>query len=347
MLDPRKQHVKYWRPQIILLVSNPGFSVQLIDFINDIKKSGLYIIAHVCVGTLDNLTSDPAIEQQPSWLDLTDRLKVKAFTELTLAPSVRDGMNHLVRLSGLGGMKPNTVCLGFYKDGKTTSTSMDPRLADVPLWSAADDAQETLTPTEYVNMIRDVLRLKRNLFICRHFHKLNKSEMLYIKSHVPCIDVWPIDFLHGTEFFDNTCLFMLQLACVLHMVPAWKKRCVLRVFLCTQNSDATTKERKLQSLLRQLRIKAKIIIVQWDHVTRAYGPSTHEGESTMMRYLQAVNRMIAEQSVYTVASFLYLPIPPDNDACVERYLEQLNVLSADLCPTVFVHGLFPVTSTTL
>ena len=54
----------------------------------------------VCV--VDSLPADPVQQQYNFWLSLVDKLGVKAFVDLTLSPSVRQGTQHLLRITGLG-----------------------------------------------------------------------------------------------------------------------------------------------------------------------------------------------------------------------------------------------------
>ncbi|KAG1958932.1 solute carrier family [Pimephales promelas] len=109
MLDSRKDHVKFWRPQVLLMVANPRSSSQLICFVNQLKKGGLFVLGHVQIGDLDLLPSDPVQPQYNFWLSLVDKLGVKAFVDLTLSPSVRQGTQHLLRITGLGETFPDQV----------------------------------------------------------------------------------------------------------------------------------------------------------------------------------------------------------------------------------------------
>ena len=107
LLDPRKEHVKFWRPQMLLLVANPRSAMNLIDFVNDMKKGGLFILGHVKVTGLDEETRDACGEEYPYWVKLIDRMKIKAFVDMTTAGSVREGAIQLVRLAGLGNPREN------------------------------------------------------------------------------------------------------------------------------------------------------------------------------------------------------------------------------------------------
>ena len=370
--------------QILLLVNNPRTSSHLIEFVNDIKKSGLFVLGHVKKGDFDSQQFDPLLDDNLLWLHLVDKLKVKAFIEITLAKNVREGMLHLARISGLGGMKPNTICFGFYDNhipqdqllrrlDKKKKVRFTPVPEDnygetfheyFPAVRAQGD-EKSMGATEYVKMISDCLKMKRSVCLFRHFHDLDKEEIIRSKQAL-YIDVWPLNFFQpGTaNYYDNTQQYMLQLACILNMVSGWKGNTVLRVFMPieTHAEDARKKERKLSQLLKQLRIIAEIKIVCWEHVTQRLERSGVESDSILLEdferrrecptdisdsFLHAVNELVAIHSGNTAVTFFYLPMPPHNNSQYERYLYQLDAISHGLPPTVFVHGQFPVTSTTL
>lgn len=61
---------------MLYMVSNPRQCANVIDFVNDTKKSGLYILGHVKVGKLDDCRKDPALSELKQWMSLVDYLKV-------------------------------------------------------------------------------------------------------------------------------------------------------------------------------------------------------------------------------------------------------------------------------
>lgn len=209
MLDSRKDHVKFWRPQILLMISSPRSACPLIEFVNDLKKGGLYVIGHVKVGEFSSQRNDPTIEEYPHWLSLVDHMKVKAFIELTIASTVREGLHQLIRLSGMGAMKPNTIILGFHdaqepQDFFQTSqyaTSMfDSSVASttVKLFPLRNTGAERIVDqVQYVKMCLDVLKMKKNLCLCRNFQALNKSNINKLVSR-------------NFRFLETLCLINLR-----------------------------------------------------------------------------------------------------------------------------------------
>ena len=175
MLDPRKSHTKFWRPQMLLLVHNPRSCCSLIDFVNSMKKGGLYVLGQVTIGSLANSKGDTLATKADEWLMLVDHLRVKAFVELTLASSVRIGVEQLMRVSGIGAMKPNTVLLGFYDDTVHRDDLENP---ESPFFSSAFENllhkdnynnHDKFGPEEYIGIIEDSLKLEKNVCLCRHF----------------------------------------------------------------------------------------------------------------------------------------------------------------------------------
>ncbi|CAL8359802.1 unnamed protein product [Merluccius merluccius] len=415
MLDVRKDHVKFWRPQVLLMVSNPRTSVGLITFINDIKKSGLYVLGHVQLGELNTLPSDPLQSQYDSWLSLVDHLNIKAFVNLTLADSVRHGVQHLLFISGLGGMRPNTLVLGFYDDSPpedklvgqviSSSATRDPEVQQQqkllfhfpPLRGSGDDRDgagdsgKAMGPQEYVAVIADAIKMLKNVALARYFHNFQRTRALSPtdKSGGVYVDVWPINLLRpdSSSYVDTCSLFLLQLACILNMVRAWR-RARLRLFLCVEEGRSLRgTEEKLGQLLKELRIQATVYTVPWDSQVALHWqrqgrarkrslypaeehpeqekyeeeqPEVVEEEEEYVNsfpsnaarlsddYLLSVNRLILEQPcTHPAVRFLYLPRPPADTRRYTSYLRQLDLLTLNLGPTLLIHGVTPVITTDL
>ena len=111
-LDVRKDHVKYWRPQILLLVGSARANVSLIDTANNLKKGGMFLIGSVLVGDLYS-QGDRFKRDEAAWNAFIKDTRLKAFSELVIAPSISAGAQNLIEMAGLGAMKPNTVIVGF------------------------------------------------------------------------------------------------------------------------------------------------------------------------------------------------------------------------------------------
>lgn len=166
------------------------------------------------------------------------------------------------------------------------------------------------------------------------------------------------------------------------MVKPWKSRATLRVFLCIDaiNDNALRTQQHLDELLSQLRINAQTRMIAWENVTSLLNNNptnaTADGAATIPMdqqptttttasttntvaastnsfvdvsdvYIRGVNELIRQQCDSTSCLYLYLPRPPRDKILSQRYLRVLDLLSNDLPPVMFVHGVSSVTCTQL
>ncbi|KAL6835090.1 amino acid permease domain-containing protein [Trichoderma camerunense] len=226
LLRLKPEHIKFWRPQIILLVNNPRRQTRLIQFCNSLKKGSLYILGHVIVTDDFNTGVHEAKLQQAAWTRyISEFSKIKAFVQLTMSPSINWGIRNLILSSGLGGMRPNIAIMGFYNMDDLRRSSHRLRVPDIPMAPASKmnrppkyqgkatsrprgdtsarllegflptDAirtEDMMSPAEYMTALEDLALLYRlNVAVAYGFDDLEtpRKDEASAKKY---IDLWPI-----------------------------------------------------------------------------------------------------------------------------------------------------------
>ncbi|VBB33264.1 unnamed protein product, partial [Acanthocheilonema viteae] len=116
-LSNTEEHVKNYRPQILLLAGNPAARPSLVDFAYNITKgSSLMICGFVvpyepCDRVFALLRKLDV--QMNEWLR---KRHVKSFYVSVASPSLRTGAQTLLQVTGLGKLKPNILIIGFKKN---------------------------------------------------------------------------------------------------------------------------------------------------------------------------------------------------------------------------------------
>lgn len=227
LLRLKPEHIKFWRPHVILLVNNPRRQTRLIQFCNSMKKGSLYILGHVIV--TDDFASGvtEAKVQQQAWTNyISESSRIKAFVQLTMSPSITWGIRNLILSAGLGGMRPNLAVLGFYNMDDLRKSNPSYYIPDVPSSPAAKmnrpppksagkmprrqrgdtsarlldgflptdviRTEDMMKPTAYMTMLEDLaLHYRLNVAVGYGFDRLETPRKGKDNTK-KYIDLWPI-----------------------------------------------------------------------------------------------------------------------------------------------------------
>ncbi|KYK61624.1 cation chloride cotransporter [Drechmeria coniospora] len=227
LLRLKPEHIKFWRPHIILLINDPRRQVNLIQFCNSMKKGSLYILGHVIVtDDFDSGVHEARLQQQ-AWTNyISEFSRIKAFVQLTMSPSITWGIRNLILSAGLGGMRPNIAVMGFYNMNELRKSNPRVTIPEVPASPAvkmrrppeADvrapatkrrrdtsarllegvlptDVIRTegmMSPTDYMVMLEDLaLKYRLNVAVAHGFEKLERPRRDGGNSK-RFVDLWPI-----------------------------------------------------------------------------------------------------------------------------------------------------------
>ena len=152
-----RQHIRNWRPVILVLSGNPNTRGDLVHFANYFEcKRGFIFLAHILMGDWDQ-----SLKHRQAAIRSMDKFiidsRITGESRVVMSNDFNEGVCALIQSSGVGPLVPNTVMLGWSGD-----------------W---------LNHTLYLKTLRRILELQQNLLI----HVDAKADG---STLTPIIDVW-------------------------------------------------------------------------------------------------------------------------------------------------------------
>ncbi|XP_012709883.2 solute carrier family 12 member 6 isoform X2 [Fundulus heteroclitus] len=233
-LEEGPPHTKNWRPQLLVLLKLDEDahvkSPRLLTFASQLKAGkGLTIVGTVVPGNFLQ-TYGEALAAEQTLKHLMDKERVKGFVQCIVAQKAREGISHMIQSSGLGGMKPNTVVMGWPQ-----------------AWRQSEDPQAWKT---FINTVRVTTAAHLALLVPKNISLFPSNSEPSTEGY---IDVWWI--VH-----DGGMLMLLPF--LLRQHKAWRK-CRMRIFTVAQMEDNSIQMKKdLATFLYHLRIEAEVEVVE-------------------------------------------------------------------------------------
>ncbi|CAD1480049.1 unnamed protein product, partial [Heterotrigona itama] len=232
-LEEGPPHTKNWRPQILILAKLTDDLVpkyrKLFAFASQLKAGKGLTICVSCIAGDYIQNTGKTLAAKVNLRKTFAEEKVKGFVDVLVARDAVDGLSSLIQTTGLGGMKPNTVILGWpYR------------------WK---QSQEERNWRGFLQTVRAVAAARMALLVPKGINFFPDSTEKVVGN----IDVWWI--VH-----DGGLLMLLPFLLKQHRT--WKN-CKMRIFTVAQMEDNSIQMKKdLKKFLYDLRIEAEVEIVE-------------------------------------------------------------------------------------
>ncbi len=219
--ESSQQHLRNWRPVVLVLAGNPHARQRMIQFADWIEAgSGFLFLAQIVTGELD-----PLLPKQPR---LQDNLRtfiqekgLSAAARTVVAKDFESGVLTLLQVTGLGEFEPNTVLIG---------------------WS-----EDAIKRDGFLGSLRRILGLKRNLLV---YAEADDEDDTTLDR---CIDVWWYDKTNAS--------FMLTLAYLIQSNRKWENHKIrVRKIIRDEDGIDAAREGLIQQLA-EYRIPAEADVI--------------------------------------------------------------------------------------
>ncbi|KRY91063.1 Solute carrier family 12 member 2 [Trichinella pseudospiralis] len=109
-----RDHIKTYRPQILLLCGSPVRRPELIDFVSNItKNSSLLICGHVILGSPSEKVLEVVDRYNKHMIVWLKSRRIYGFYSPVIAPNLSEGAHYLLQTAGMSYLKPNILFLGY------------------------------------------------------------------------------------------------------------------------------------------------------------------------------------------------------------------------------------------
>ncbi|CAG0898086.1 unnamed protein product [Cyprideis torosa] len=365
-------HVKTYRPQLLVLAGAPFQRPPLIDFANLICKDiSIMVVGQVVKSDtpMSPHERNRLIVQGNSCLRLQG---VRGFLSILDDKSLKNGARSLMLCSGIGKVRPDIILVGYKQDWSTCSEEaleeyfkvveeafdMNMAVGILRCPGGLDFSEVILPPMEELEEAavdnKDAADKKKNdnskkkhgqmIYRARSGGALPKVIIDYItrfqqKQKSGHIDVWWL--------YDDGGLTLL----LPHIISQRNQfvNCTIRIFFNARSQgNLEFEQRSMVSLLRRFRINfSDVIVINTREKARTSTVKEFEKSIShldLMANIEGTNpymrlrELLLENSADSKLIFITLPNPRREATCPHLYMSWLELLTKDLPPCLLIRG---------